>query len=114
MAAHSVIELVAGIAVIGEDVTQPWMAKPDRLEQVGSSVAMLNFDSVDLYEDQEAARIGDDVTLAPFELLARVKAAIPPVSVVLALWLSMLPAVSWASFPSIWRAAISRSWLLEA
>lgn len=77
VAAHGVLELVARIAAIGEDVAQPWMAEPDRLQQVGSSVAILNIGPVDPHEDQEAERVGDDVALAPFDLLARVIAANP-------------------------------------
>jgi len=68
VAGRGVLELVAGIAAVGEDMAQPWMAEPDRPEQVRSAGAILNIGPVDLYEDQEAERVGDDVALAPFDL----------------------------------------------
>lgn len=77
VAAHGALELVAGIAAVGEDVAQPWMAEPDCLEQVGSAVAILNIGPVDPHKDQEAERVGDDVAFAPFDLLARVIPANP-------------------------------------
>jgi hypothetical protein len=40
VACHHLLELVAGIAAVGEDVAQPWMPEPDRPEQVGSAVAI--------------------------------------------------------------------------
>ena len=42
MASHGVLQFVARIAAIGEDITQPGTAEADRLEQVGSTVAILN------------------------------------------------------------------------
>jgi hypothetical protein len=45
---------------------------PDRPEQVGSAVAILNVGPVDPHEDQEAERVGEYVALAPFDLLPRV------------------------------------------
>jgi hypothetical protein len=42
MAAHGILQFVPRIAAIGEDITQPGTAEADRLEQVGSTVAILN------------------------------------------------------------------------
>lgn len=63
VAAHRVLELVASIAAIGEDVAQPWMPEPDRPEQVGSAVAILNVGSVNPHEDWSAPLEADSVTI---------------------------------------------------
>lgn len=71
------LEPVADIAAIGENVAQPGIAEPDRPEQVGRVVAILNVGPVDRHVDEEAQRVGDDMALASYELPARVIAANP-------------------------------------
>jgi hypothetical protein len=75
-------QLVAGIAAIGEDMAQPGEAMPDAGEHVGCAVAVLHIGGMDDRPDEEALGIGDDVALPPLDLLARVIARDPPLSVV--------------------------------
>ena len=51
---------------------QPWEAKARRLQHIHSPVTTLDVGGVDEDEDQKAAGVGEDVTLATFDLLARV------------------------------------------
>lgn len=51
-------------------MAQPWEAIADRFEHIDGAVAVLNVGSVDEDEDQEAAGIGNDMPLAPFDLFA--------------------------------------------
>lgn len=115
VAAHGVLEFVACIAAVGEDVAQPWMAEPDRPEQVGSAVSILNIGPVDPHEDQEAERVGDDVALAPFDLLARVISANPAAFGGLdALAVDDAGRGLGLLAFDLARAAITRSWLIVA
>jgi len=70
-------ELFARIAAVSKDMARPWEAITDRLEHIDGAIAVLNVGSVDENEDQEAADIGDDMPLAPLDLLARVVAPNP-------------------------------------
>lgn len=70
-------ELVSSVAAIGEDMAQPREAIADGLEHINGTVAVLNVGGVDEDEDQKAAGIGDDMPLAPLDLLACVVAPNP-------------------------------------
>src|ERR1017187_1579801 len=63
----------AGVTAIGEDVTQPRIQKADRGEHKRAAVAVLDVSRVHNKPDHVALRVGDDMTLAPFDLLARVE-----------------------------------------
>ena len=67
-------ELGAGTGTVGEDVTQPREGVADGREHRGSVVAILDVGGVDLSGNQQAAGVGEDVTFAALDLLARVKA----------------------------------------
>ena len=67
-------ELVACVAPIGEEVAQPREAVADCLDEIDRPVAILNAGSVDGDEQHQSERIGDDVTLASHDLLARIVA----------------------------------------
>jgi hypothetical protein len=61
-----------GIAAVSEDVAQPGKAETKGLDHEGSAVSVLNIGGMDQREERETERIGDDVTLAAFDLLSRV------------------------------------------
>ena len=109
-----VFELVAGIAAIGEDMAQPWEAIPDGFEHIDGPIPVLDIGGMDEDEDEVAAGIGQDVALATLDLLARIIAANPPLSVVLTLWLSITPALGEASRPSTSRRFITSTVLMLA
>ena len=56
-------------------MAQPWEEIADRSQQVGRTVSILDVGTVDLRANQVTVGIGNDVALAPVDLLARV---IPP------------------------------------
>jgi hypothetical protein len=60
----------AGIAAVGEDMTQPGKAETKGLDDLGSAVPILDIGGMDQHEEQETQRVGDDVTLAALDLLA--------------------------------------------
>lgn len=104
VAAHGVLEFVACIAAVGEDVAQPWMAEPDRPEQVGSAVAILTSARWTRTKIRKPSVSVMMWRLRPLIFLPASYPQTPPLSVVLTLWLSMMPAVGWACLPSISRA----------
>lgn len=67
-------ELVARITAVGEQVAQPWEPVADRLDEIDRPATALNAGSVDGNEQHQAERVGDDVTLASHNLLARIVA----------------------------------------
>jgi len=52
------LKLLAGVSAIGEDMAQPWEARPDRRQDIGRAIAVLNVSGVDDRCDQQAQRIG--------------------------------------------------------
>ena len=62
--------LVAGV---GEDALDKREGSPRRSQQVARAVAVLHVGRVHGHAQQEAQRIDEDVTLAPGDLLARIK-----------------------------------------
>jgi hypothetical protein len=64
--------------------------------------------------DEKPAGICQQMTLAAFDLLARVVSRGVPASVVFTDWLSITPADGLASRPSASRVSINSSWLIEA
>ena len=69
------LQLFAGITAIGEDVAQPREEIADRRQHADRAVAILNVGAVHLGADQQPGGVGDDVALAPVDLLAGVVAA---------------------------------------
>ena len=74
MAHDGLPELAASIAAIGENMSEPEKAKPDRFQHIDRSVAILDIGGMDQDKDEIAACVGEDVVLATFHLLAGVKA----------------------------------------
>ena len=66
-------EFVPGIAAIGEDVTQPREAVADAGEDIWCAVAILDIGGVHDGRDQQALRVGEDMTLAALDLFAGVE-----------------------------------------
>lgn len=73
--AEAPLELVAAIAAVGEDMTQPGLAMANGVQHINGAVPILDIGAVDDGPDQKAKRVGQDVALAALDLLAGVKAA---------------------------------------
>jgi len=71
---QSAPEFFACITAIREDVAQPWEAITDRPEQIGRAVSVLYISSVNGHKKHQSKRVSDNVALAPFDLLASIKA----------------------------------------
>ena len=69
------VELWAGVGGVSEEVAQPWKGSADRLGDHRCAVAILDAGGMDDEADQQAEGVGDDVTLAPVDLFARIVAA---------------------------------------
>lgn len=65
-------ELVTGVTTISEDMAQPREALANPFEHVDGAIPVLNIGSVHEDGDQKAGSVGQDMTLAAFDLLARV------------------------------------------
>jgi hypothetical protein len=72
---EGVLKFVAGVAGIGEDMAQPGTNMADCGEQERRSIAILNACLMHDRADQQARRVGQDVALAAFDLLAGVVAS---------------------------------------
>jgi hypothetical protein len=94
------MKLVAGIASICEDMAQPGEAFAHGLEDIDGTVVVLDVGGVGEDENNNAAGVRQDVALAAFDLLSRIIAARPPLSVVFTEWLPITPALGEASRPS--------------
>ena len=68
-------QLGPGVSAVGEDMAQPGAGGPDRAEHGRGAVAVLNIGGMHDRGDQQAARVGQDVALAAFHLLAGIIAA---------------------------------------
>src|SRR4029077_231514 len=66
------LQLLAGVGAVGKDMAQPWEEIADRSQQVGRTVSILDVGTVYLRANQMTVGIGNDVALAPVDLLARV------------------------------------------
>jgi hypothetical protein len=100
-------------------MTQPREAIADGFEHVDGAIAILNIVILDQHEEQEATGIGEDVTLATLDVLARIIAANTAAlaaltfgSVVFTDWLSITPALGLASRPACSRAVITSKVLI--
>lgn len=77
MPAQCLGEFLTGIAAIREDMAQPGEAVADRLDEIDRAVTVLNAGGVNRDEQHQPERVGNDVTLAAHDLLARVIASHP-------------------------------------
>ena len=60
-------QLFAGIAAVGEDVTQPRIERTDRSQDADSAVAILDIGRVNPQTYQVSGGVGNDVALAALE-----------------------------------------------
>lgn len=72
--AQCLAELVAGIAAIGKDVTQPGIKRANGRQDTDGAVAVLDIGGMNLQTHKMALGVGDNVTLAPLDFLAGIKA----------------------------------------
>ena len=72
---EGVLEFVAGIAAIGENMAQFGIALADGVQHQWRTVAVLNISRVNDSMDKVAAGVGQDMALPALDLLARVIAA---------------------------------------
>lgn len=70
-------QLLSGITAIVKDPGKRGIRIPAALDEVRCAIAILDIGGVDQGVEQVAGRVGRDVALAPFDLLARVIAARP-------------------------------------
>ena len=99
---------VALVTGIREQVLEPGEALADLAADQRQAVTVLEVGRMQDQPQRQAQRVGEQMPLAPVDLLAGVEAARAPASVVLTLWLSMIAAVGDASRPDCSRAAMSR------
>jgi hypothetical protein len=89
-----------GIGAVGPAMPQPRALVPeDRAYGLGA-ITVLHAGSRDDHREAQPARIDEAVALAAVDRLVGIKAAAPPVSVVLTDWLSMMPALGWRRLPA--------------
>lgn len=92
---------IAGIAAVGPELFHPWAIIADFPNQSLGPVAILNVRGVYKHSNDQSQGIDDKMSLASFNFLASVVTARrPPFSPVFADWLSMIPALGFASRPS--------------
>src|SRR5665213_43926 len=70
-----VLEFFSGVTAIGEDMAQPRIELADRRQNSHGTIAVLNVGGMNQQSDKIALRVGDDMALAPLDLLARIEAA---------------------------------------
>jgi len=85
MSGHGVAQFRPGIAAVGKDMAQPWVALADRFEHIDSAVPVLNVSPVDEDEDQKTAWLGQDV--APFDFAQESLATLDLLACVPRVWL---------------------------
>jgi hypothetical protein len=98
---QGVTQLVASVATIGEDLAQPPAQGADRGQEIDGAIAILDVGGVDHQAHQVALRVGNDVALTAFDLLAGVISPWPPLSVVFTDWLSITPALGSPGAPPL-------------
>src|SRR5260370_32395948 len=106
-------ELRSSVDAVGEDVAQFGEHSSDEPQQRHGAMIVLNVGGLNKHGEQRAFGIGDDVTLAAFDFLATSNPRGPPLSVVFALWLSMMPADGIGLRPMVWRASLTRLRLMQ-
>ena len=98
--------LIAGVA---DDALDERKAPPGVTQQLFGAVSILHAGWMDIDGQQQAERVGQDVTLAAKYLLAGIVAGRiergPPLTAPLALWLSMIAVVGLASRPAFCRTS---------
>jgi hypothetical protein len=111
---HDGFHLAALVACISDDTLDERKGSSCLPQQGLSPVSILHAGGVDGDGQEQPERVGQDVTLATGDLLARVIAGRvergPPLRAPLALWLSMMAVVGLASRPAVSRTSTYRAW----
>jgi hypothetical protein len=68
--------------LIGPDLSEPGKPVTEDLQERLAAIAVLHAGGRDYYTQEQASRVDHNMPLTPFDLLVRVKAVDPPVSVV--------------------------------
>ena len=106
-------KLVAGIAAIGEDVSDEREEAPRPADETCRAITILNACRDHLNAEQQSDAVNDEVTLDTLYLLACIIAdrilVSPPFSVAFTLCVSMMAALGEASRPSASRHLMSSS-----
>ena len=92
------------IADINPEMLDAREEASNAFQQQNAAIPIRNIRCVHFYFQQEALRVDEDMALAPFDLLPAIVAPRPPFSLVLTVWLSIIPALG-----SRWRPAASRT-----
>ena len=64
------VEPAASIGAVGKQMAQPGKQVVDGANDKRGTIAILHIGGVDFSADQQAQRVGDDLALATFDLLA--------------------------------------------
>lgn len=73
--AQGVLQLRAAVSAVGKHVPQPGIALTDGFQHLDRAVPVLDVGTVNDQADHQPERVGDDVALAAFDLLAGVVSA---------------------------------------
>jgi hypothetical protein len=90
-----------GAAVAGIDpaIPQPRVGGPSVVQEHGGAVAVADVGGGHPHPQQQPQGVHQQVAFAPVDLLGAVEAVPTPRSVILTLWLSMIPALGVGSRP---------------
>lgn len=110
---HGGFHLAALVARIPDDALDEGKGSSCLPQQGLSPVSILHAGGVDGDGQEQPERVGQDVTLATGDLLARIIAGRvergPPLTAPLVVWLSMMAVVGLASRPAVSRASTYRA-----
>src|SRR5574344_1475763 len=90
----------ARIAAIRPKMLEGLVSSVGALDHLQGPVPVLPVRRLDPDSQRKPGHVGDEVSLPPWGLFARIVAAEPPLSVVFTVWLSMIPALGLADRPS--------------
>ena len=93
-------QLVSSIAAVRKDMAQPWKTETGGLQHCGRAIAVLHIGALDEDHQQQSERVGQNVALAAFNLLARIIARNAAAFGGFHALKSITPAVGLASRPS--------------
>lgn len=99
------IHQATGIGPVGPDMPSPSELVSQDVQELLRPIAVLDNGGHDDHGEAPPEGIHEDVSLTPFDLLARVIAPEPPVSVVFTDWLSMMPVLGWRCLPAATRTS---------
>jgi len=74
---QSLLQLVASIAAISEDVSEPGIQPPNRSQDINRAVTVLDAGAMNHQADQVARSVSDDVAFATFDLFSGVISSWP-------------------------------------